>query len=571
MLDFELAAKTARDQDTKRVAKASSQMTQSQVVIQKQRSFRTQLFAALTKQGTAKGGLTIPDILFVAFPEKLLEKWSYVAYGDQRSGDKDNKEGVHSDVHGFQTEWKQWATLGEKCSFRNLEKGIPRKVLLTHGLSPIEDTTLLLADIGRGVRVSSGMHAKTSVMLADVSWMSHNRSIRKFDLSEEEIANGLRICLDRRRRLYASLRLDHRVHQIVGYEERGEINDEKISSIVARYERLVKLIWGEGVWDTQEPLDNGKLKIMDSPLVRSIANESPLRELQQFPGGLESIERGLKVHLDVMRTLAKRFRFLSGEVISYYFAQYYAQTSYRGTHLKVAVSSERDFDEPFDELDGCFSAWGEGHELVGTGKTTSDNPGLAGFYLPQYRVNKWGSLPYTPLSSDALRRADNKCDVVRSNLPMTTDQDPEKLLRILSETLKDSTIELNRLCYDLLSFISYVQRERGQGLIKDAETVAGCSLKDTLSKLCNSKLVFAYDVESEERKVETDARANLGDLWSAWLDTLSSETPPDYVPSHLLIASLTREDWTPDRLSAAVSVVRLANGINSELIGSDFA
>ena len=73
----------------------------------------------------------------------------------------------------------------------------------------------------------------------------------------------------------------------------------------------------------------------------------------------------------------------------------------------MAPISERDFDEPFDELDGSFRSWGEGDDAaVTTAKTKrSKRAQLAAIYLPQYRLGKWELLPYTPLSIDAVSKA----------------------------------------------------------------------------------------------------------------------------------------------------------------------
>lgn len=566
MLDFKFAAERARSQDKKRVQSATGQMRASLAVVQRQRSFRSQLFDALKKQGTSKGPLNVPDQLFVALPEKLLEKWCYVSFGSPRSGGSD-RVSADADAEMIR-EWNEWKVSGEQCHLRKLDAGLPKRILLTHGLSPIEDTTLLLADLGRGVRVASGLQAKASVMVADTTWMSHNRSIRKFDLSDDDIEKGLVLCLDRRQRLYKSLRLEHRVHSILGYEEEGEINGDTLERIVDRYRSLVGLLWGPGVWDAAEPLDNDQVQRLTAPLGRSLALDSPLRELTQFPGGIEAIERGLGAHLDVLKTLAKRFRHLNSEVLSYYFTQYYAQAGYRGTFLKVAVISEKDFDEPFDELDSCFSAWGVGHKISRADGQGRENPGLSGVYLPQYRVNGWSSLPYTPLSSDALKQSDLRCDVVRKHLPMINDQDPEKIKDLLSGTLRQSIPDLNRIVFDLLSFVSHVHRERGRAVLGDAQGIAQCELNQALAALGAEPLVFAFGVESEEKR-HSETGAQLGELWASWLDTLGATDATEYTPSHLLVASLTRTDWNDRRLAAATSIVRLANAAATVLIGDE--
>jgi hypothetical protein len=52
------------------------------------------------------------------------------------------------------------------------------------------------------------------VMLADISWMSSNRSIRQFEsLTPADIDTGLRVCLDKRKRLYEALSITPRDHK----------------------------------------------------------------------------------------------------------------------------------------------------------------------------------------------------------------------------------------------------------------------------------------------------------------------------------------------------------------------
>src|SRR5439155_22265034 len=99
---------------------------------------------------------------------------------------------------------------------------------------------------------------------------------------------------------------------------------------------------------TKQPLSAEQLKRIDSPLTQSLNPSSPLHILRRFPGGLMNLSDALKLHLEVIRSIAKRFRMLSMETFTYYFAQYYAQDAYRGSFVKLAPESERDFDEPFD-------------------------------------------------------------------------------------------------------------------------------------------------------------------------------------------------------------------------------
>ncbi len=350
MLDLREAAKLARERVIARLSTAALQkhgMPKSVDVIQRQSTFRTHLLDALRRSRDERQAPSpAPDSLFIAFPEKLLARWYQLAYGPQR--ESGTKPGAADDPNVLT--WRRWESLGTQTRFSNFERTTPKGVFLAHGLAPISDSTLLLADIGRGFRAARALNVPLLGMIADVSWMSYNRSVRRFDLSEEEIEAGLIRCRDRRTRLYEALDIKYRIHPITNYEKSGSINSQKIKLIAQRYLELVELVWGGAYVATEHPLSEQDLTRLGKPLPQSIGDDSPLRSLAKFPGALQELEISLKSHLDVVRTMARRFRILSLDTFSYYFAQYYAQLTYRGRYVKIAPISERDFDEPFDQL-----------------------------------------------------------------------------------------------------------------------------------------------------------------------------------------------------------------------------
>jgi hypothetical protein len=132
-----------------------------------------------------------PKSLFVALPERLLGKIAHVT----ARGRPARLPSETMDVLGRYNE------VAKDCRFHNLESKESlqdiRSVLICHGLSPIGDSVALLAEIGRAFRAAWSTGWDMRVMLADISWMSSNRSIRQFtSLTSEELDTGLRVCLE---------------------------------------------------------------------------------------------------------------------------------------------------------------------------------------------------------------------------------------------------------------------------------------------------------------------------------------------------------------------------------------
>ena len=338
MLDLRAAAELARGRIRTRLAAAERQkkgLLKSVAVRQEGASFRAHLFEALRRGGDERQSPSpAPEALFLAFPEKLLGKWSFLAFGEQRQARSD--DGPREPAHHA---WKVWDALGVETRLKNFARTDPAAVLLAHGLSAIDDSILLLADIGRAWRAGQALRVPLHVLLADVSWISYNRSLKRFDLTDHEIEAGLRLCQDRRQRLYEGVGATVRVHAIVPYQKKGAINSQKLTMIANRYLELAAVLWGDRCVETVAPLGNAELAAIGRPLQVSVAADSPLQSLSRFPGALAALEKALAPHLSVIRTIAQSFRILSIETLCYFFAQYYAQDDYRGTHVKVAPSS----------------------------------------------------------------------------------------------------------------------------------------------------------------------------------------------------------------------------------------
>ena len=563
MLDLKEAANLARERINERLSAASknekSPMPMSARVVQQGASFRAHLLDAFRRGGDERSSPSpAPDALFLAFPEKLLGKWHHLAYGSQRqSKSPAPNPSRHSDA------WRAWDTFGSKTKITNFSTTTPRAVLLAHGLSAIDDSVLLLADIGRASRAARAMNVPLHVLLADVSWISYNRSLRRFDLSEQDIENGLRSCLAARQRLYEGIGIEARIHAILPYSKKGAISAQKINMIAAHYLQLASCLWGPNMIDTENPLTNSDVAVIGRHLQNSLGKESPLNFLASFPGALPALEMSLGHHLNVVRTIAQRFRILSVDTFSYYFAQYYAQDEYRGTHVKVAPESERDFDEPYDELDTSFRLWGDGHDPVVTPKKAAlaKKRRMAAVYLPQYRIGEWDLLPYSPLSLDAITHSGGQVATVRDRVILLSDCTREqhaKVERLLRLTLERSgVIQLNRLIADLLSFVQAVAIVRGRESIDDA-----CH---RINGELNAQLAVLHKKLPESLMIECEKEASTSELWFSWLDAIDRQGSIDYVPYHLLISCLSHDDWSEERLRAASTLVLTATRLASDL------
>lgn len=558
MLDLERAARFARERIDARLSTAAQQkhgLRRSVDTIQRQTTFPIHLLEALRRSRDERQKPSeAPAALFLAFPEKLLSKWYYLAFGPQR--DHQGKQAEVDD--GMLATWKRWDALGGEARISNYGRTTPHAVFVAHGLSPIHDSTLLLADLGRAARAARALHAPLHAMVADVSWMSYNRSVRRFDIKPEDIEDGLLQCRDRRVKLYDALELKHKVHAITTFDRKGSISSQKIGLIAERYLELAETIWGREVVATEQPLTDTEISRISRPLPASLDENSPLRSLSKFPGALHALEQGLKLHLDIVRTMAKRFRILSLETFSYYFAQYYAQTQYRGQSMKVAPISERDFDEPFDELDSSFRTWGEGDEAAvpTAGKQPRKRARLTAVYLPQYRLGKWELLPYSPLSLDAVARGDRTLAGVEENVLLISDHTKHSLpktVRVVTDTLAAGAPQLDRVCFDVLSFLIFFSSIHGRAMLDEVCHSLGTSFDDLLRRL-DTSLVDSVAIEAEPD-------SDWAGLWESWLSGIDSVQPRTYTPSHITLARKTADDWSADSLEAAAELLMIANGL----------
>jgi hypothetical protein len=511
----------------------------------------------------------VPGALFIAFPERLMGKVAYIR-GDTRDvmGQISTRDShTSTDTSPL---LRQYDELGKDCRFSNLTTielfGGIKNILLCHGLSPIGDSIALLADIGRAYRGSWVTGLPIRVMLADISWMSANRSIRQFtSLSSDDIDTGLRVCLDKRQRLYEAMGMLVDVHEILPYARAKKINAKKLQLISDRYRALASCLWGESILGRIDP---NLQRIIDNSLdaTKHLADgDIPphVKVLGQFPGALGALEAALKPHLEILRAIAKQFSSFDTEIFTYFFAQYYAQDEYCGSSLKVAPITEQNFDEPFGRLDPYFRAWGEGHttaDAVLSQGSQCSNPHLSAVYLPQYNIGKLRVLPYTPLSLDALKREERNHHTLKADLIMLDGHVSAQgqTERILAET---PIGQRNRLMADLVSFFSLMSHKLLWEDIDPVTRRAGLPTFRETFKILNADAARYFEMEKE-----ATAQDDVGALWETWLENLPIDPDPGFRPTHVQLLCLEEDDWGQDQLVAGATICEIARVIYQQFL-----
>ncbi len=522
--------------------------------------FHERIIEACTRVSDAPTG--IPDEMFIALPERLFGKIGYLSCGKGRAKDSDLEQRsdlVDSPSISLLSEYDRHASsfrvnhLEAPATFKQM-----KQLLLCHGLSPIGDSLLLLADLGRFFRTSNLVGINVHAMLADVSWMSSNRSIRQMEsLDEKSIDTGLRVCLDKRRRLYESLAITVDIKEITSFDRASGISGRKLQAIGDHYTGLVESIWGKCNLGRMDP---GQIKTICSSLEQlpfRNKNDLPahIRSLGQFPKALVALENELKPHLEILRMIARQFNTFDNEVFSYFFAQYYAQDKYRGTSIKIAPISERKFDEPYDELDQYFRAWGDGHsttELVSGAIEEPVMKPMSAIYVPQYMLGRFSLLPYSPLSLDSVKSAKrDHAEFSRDVCLLDIESfDLDALKKLIRHT---PIVERNRLFADLLSFVIECTRRWGGQIVDDIGESSGVGRFSNILE-CIAPLLR----ESVERELELTRGEQFKEMWSVWLKALQTRPVPDYVPPHVIFYLFTEPDWTDERLSATARLGKLA-------------
>lgn len=556
MISIHTLASIANDRQKAAVGKQSNAPEWSKIYSSSYTTFANRLLHSCKVQSDDPKG--IDDEVFISHPERLLSKLAYLSVGDLRQSKtlkrfKENGQRLDDDQIELV---KMYLRLNDDCEFSNLsvrsEVESISNVLIAHGLSPVSDSIALLADIGRATRTAKCFNLKVEILLADISWMSSNRSIRQFKtLNQEDIDNGLRICLDKRRRLYDSLEFKSKIKEITPYARKNKIYYDKLVTISNYYKSLASELWGN---ETIGSLEINSIKRISKPLYNLSPNDDSLpdhmRVFAQFPGVLKKMEEGLEDHLEILRSIAKHFNSFDEEIFTYFFAQYYAQDEFRGNSLKISPISETKFDKPFDELDKYFQTWGEGHtlnELLASGvKSIASEKKLSAIYLPQYQIGDFEVLPYASLSKDISRHESKDHELIKRELIcLDYEQNEETIYSIIQKT---PIIHKNRLFADLSSFVLYCSSVFGEEYLDQiSKNVCGLSSSDVYGLISNKcKKIFEYELNGYRSQ-------DLKGVWKTWVENIESETEENfiYLPLHIFLLLLDNKDWNDDNVNKA--------------------
>ena len=477
--------------------------------------------------------------LCVAVPELFFKGMFKLGYGDTRDSMK-NMKGEKTKCPDllckYSNEFDQDSILKDSVKMiETIKEGKTNRILLCHGLSACDDTILLLADIGRSKRISYALEMQNfEIMLADISWIKHNRSLNRLYKAPEEFIKDLRICLDKRKRIYKALGLNYTCY---GISERTNsehnISRKTLINRTAKWRELAGAIWGESVLGTHNiemkriiGMSFDKINIARQIDLFSKVFLSIISVNNEIP---KKLEEALKSELSALRTISELFSTFDKDIFLYYFAQYFAQSRY-SNYLKIANISEKKFDLPFLQKNSEFSA------LFGDIQPATDDNNAYQLYLPWYRLGEYKLLPYTSTSGDVLKKHSDLSEI-RLFLDKTIlldDYSPDKFDKILG-IIKATPIEhRNRLASDILSFIRLLTKV---DLSKE--------LKVSINELSD-------EIGSQINSGEDDSVSTKG-IYSEWLQSISKSD--SVIPFHLIPYLWEDSDWNEERLQAFTKVL----------------
>ncbi|MCX7759352.1 MAG: hypothetical protein N2169_07100 [bacterium] len=346
-------------------------------------------------------------------------------------------------------------------------------VLLCHALSPFSESIGLLADIGRGFRISLGLGLPMKVMLAGTSWTEYNWVVVDLDLSQNLPYNQLW-----RQQFYAYLGIDYDLLTT------DNIIETDIRLMASNYVELSKAIWGKSINTRKLSYDQVK-KCLDSLKLYPKNNVG----IDLF--SINVLSPALKPHKIALECILKNFLRVDFVTFLYFFLQYYHQLRYKG-YLKVSVARERDFDESFRLIDSKMT------------KDERDERDLAGLYFPDYeygkieinnKSEKLTALPYYfpsgtiyKLFRNNLEGAINHCIILNDGCNQT--DKTEKIKTILKSCDKFSKA---RLISDLLSFAHLFALKNSNVRNKVKNWMQSIRSKDFSKTLLNSWDIYASD------------------------------------------------------------------------------
>jgi len=490
--------------------------------------------------------------LCAALPELMFAKMYYLGWGSARS-----QKQVPADAPQLLREYSELFADFQPGHFEALldahRVGRIDHGLVCHGLSPTSDTILLLADIGRSLRIAYALGIPdTRVLLADVSWIKYNRSITQI-LERKEFLNALRICLDKRKRLYKALGVPYRVFGISDYGAENEnLNRTDLEDLTKQFRQLAVALWGE---NSLKPHTSEMKRIIGAPLygVRKSDRQtlpSPVTTLISYEPVAASLEKALESELSILRTISELFSSFDEEVFVYYFAQYFAQSRY-SRYVKIAPISEHKFDLPFATKSKHFAsvAVRRGSHLEQDAKTNAPKEDELSYqiYCPQYRLGRFELLPYTSTSGDVLRQNVSIGEFVSNTVLLddTYDKRYDKMLGVFAQT---PIANLNRIAADLLSFTHLL-------FFRCSGTKANEALRKAVTELDAG---IAEQLYSDQ-----DTPNGYATIYAEWLKAI--EHADAVMPFHVIPFLWEDKDWDKTRLerfaSFAFAVISIVNDI----------
>ena len=490
--------------------------------------------------------------LVCAAPEILMPAIRDMAFGPYRKQNK-KKPSDSEPPEVLKKYHRDFSNQGndkekEKYSLENGQKLLNdikskkiKKSLLCHGLSPSSDTILLFAEIGRVARINYALGLeKIEVMLADASWIRHNRSIAKLFSSPKSFENELRLCQDKRIRLYKAIGLDAEVFSVPNARKKKNIKEGVVLRAVLvekakSYRALASTIWGDKVLlnsDTKTKAHVGRH--LNSAKNRPENFPCHMKTLLSFEKSASALETSLKGELTIIRTLFDLFSTLEVDVFVYYFAQFAAQEKY-DNYLKTAPISETKFDKPFRLNREVFASAINPNHTKKKKKKSYHN-----IYLPQYSLGKHEILPYTSVSGDIAKN-----NIKRENMNEqviwiddVSEKERVKIRRIIRET---EVSQRNRLVSDLMSFCHVCVSQT------EADQTATAKLQEAIKSLDEniSNQIFEDQLEDYNR------------VFSDWIKSIA--TAESFVPFHILPYLWDETEWNDDRLDGCANFIVALN------------
>lgn len=428
-----------------------------------------------------------------------------------------------------------------KTIIQDVKKNKINSMLICHGLCSLGDSILLVADIGRCCRIADLLHiAKQQVMLADLTWIRHNRSLNSVYQDYDDFNDLLRITTDKRSRLYASLGLE---------EVRFGISDYHMPFDCVSYTGILDLVtrllnFAEAVWGTECRMPHDKLlKKKIGTSLETIAknerlanNRSVKAMVAVHDSAASGLEETLSNELAILRTISDKFGVFDEDVLLYYLAQYCAQNRFEN-YVKIASSTERKFDQPFESLSERFYSMLKkiDPKLIDEKSDARKNNCQRQVYLPTYRLGQYEMLSYYALSKDVMKQ--NAADKI-SETTILMGLIGENSLPIILKVLKDTpTVHRNRLLSDLISFLYLLSR--CCGLPKSMVSALHRFFTDEFSDCVD--MIVSYDKIAKR----------ISSVYANYLQTEGGSM----TPAHFFPYLLEESDWDEERFKSAADII----------------